>query len=135
MKQLKESFRLNGLLYTLLKRNDVVALYGIGGDYTDEIRHWEVDIIYIRKDQYGEREHIANNENFGIDRSRCFHNELRALEYYDKHNEELLAERNLPQGVSKLTTGEEENTGVIPDIVNVPLRLKTQYLNIRITSS
>ena len=125
MKQLKESFRLNGLPYTQLKRNDVVALYGIGGEYTDEIRHWEVDIIYIRKDQYGEREHIANNENFGIDRSRCFNDELRALEYYDKLTGELLAERNLPQGVPKLTTGVEENTGVIPgvsvSIVNVPL--------------
>lgn len=50
MKKLKESFRLNGLPYTLLKRNDVVALYGIGGTNTDEILHYEVDIIYIRKD-------------------------------------------------------------------------------------
>ena len=108
MKKLKESFRLNGLPYTLLKRNDVVALYGIGGTYTDEILHYEVDIIYIRKDKFGEREHIANNENFGIDRSRCFNNKAKALKYFDKLTEELLAERNLPQGVPKLTTGVEE---------------------------
>jgi hypothetical protein len=37
-----------------LKRNDKVALYGIGGEFTDSILHWEVDIIYIRKDKYGE---------------------------------------------------------------------------------
>jgi hypothetical protein len=42
MKLLKESFKLNGLQYTQLKRNDVVALYGISGTYTDEILHWEV---------------------------------------------------------------------------------------------
>jgi hypothetical protein len=55
-----------------LKRNDKVALYGIGGEYADEILHCEVDIIYIRKDQYGEREHIAKNDDFGRDHSRCF---------------------------------------------------------------
>jgi hypothetical protein len=55
MKTLKEHLRLNGLPYTLLKRNDKIALYGIGGEFTDEILHWEVDIIYIRNDKYGER--------------------------------------------------------------------------------
>jgi hypothetical protein len=39
MKQLKESFKLNGLPYTILKRNDKVALYGIGSERTGEIRH------------------------------------------------------------------------------------------------
>ena len=53
MKILK-TFRINELPYTLLKRNEVVALYGIGGTFTDEILHYEVDIIYIRKDKYGE---------------------------------------------------------------------------------
>jgi hypothetical protein len=62
MKTLKTKFRMNGLSYTLLKRNDKVALYGIGGTYTDEILHWEVDKIYIRKDQFGERESIPTNE-------------------------------------------------------------------------
>ena len=69
MKKLKESFRLNGLPYTLLKRNDVVALYGIGGTNTDKIIHWEVSKIYIRNDQYGCREAIATNEQFGRDSS------------------------------------------------------------------
>jgi hypothetical protein len=66
---------MNSLPYTLLKRNEVVALYGIGGTYTDKILHWEVDKIYIRKDKYGEREAIATNEQFGRDRSRCFMDE------------------------------------------------------------
>jgi hypothetical protein len=75
MKTLKTQFRMNGLPYTLLKRNDKVPLYGIGGYYSDKIRHWEVDKIYIRKDKYGEREAIATNEQFGRDRSRCFMSE------------------------------------------------------------
>ena len=79
MKTLKNHFRLNSLPYTLMKRNEKVALYGIGGEHTDEILHWEVDLIYIRKDRYGEREHIADNGQFGRDRSRCFRNEKLAL--------------------------------------------------------
>jgi len=55
MEKLKESFRLNKLQYTLLKRNDVVALYGIGGTYSDTISYWEVSRIIIRDDKYGKR--------------------------------------------------------------------------------
>jgi hypothetical protein len=115
MKTLKDSFRLNNLPYTLLKRNDVVALYGIGGEFTDDIIHWEVDIIYLRKDQYGEREHIATNDTFGRDRSRCFNNKEKALNYYDELTTELEKERNLSQGVPKVIVGEGQNTEVIPE--------------------
>jgi hypothetical protein len=84
MKILKTHFRLNDLPYTLLKRNEKVALYGIGGEFTDTILHWEVEIIYVRKDKYGEREHIARNDDFGRYRSRCFMDKKLALKYYDK---------------------------------------------------
>jgi hypothetical protein len=107
MKTLKTQFRMNGLPYTLLKRNEVVVLYGIGGTYTDEILHWEVDIIYIRKDKYGERESIAKNDDFGRDRSRCFMNEKLALEYYDKLTSDL------SQGVVKSIAGVDQNTKVM----------------------
>ena len=83
MKILKTQFSMNELPYTLLKRIDVVPLYGIGGTYTEEILHYEVDIIYFRKDRYGEREAIADNENFGRDRSKCFMNKSLAEEYFD----------------------------------------------------
>src|SRR5665648_235926 len=111
MKILKTQFRLNGLPYTLLKRNDKIALYGIGGEFTDKILHWEVDIIYIRKDKYGEREHIPSNGQFGRDRSRCFANEQLALQYFD----ELTARLNLYQGVPKVIAGVEENTEAISE--------------------
>ena len=115
MKILKEHIRLNSLPYTLLKRNDKVALYGIGGTYTDKILHYEVDIIYTRKDKYGEKEHIAKNDDFGRDRSRCFASEVLTLEYFDKLTAELLTERNLSQGVSKVIAGVQESVEVIPE--------------------
>ena len=90
MKTLKTHFRMNGLPYTLLKRNEVVALYGIGGTYTDEILHYEVDIIYIRKDKYGEREAIAKNDDFGRDRCRCFNSKDSADKYFEELTSELM---------------------------------------------
>ena len=113
MKTLKTSFRLNGLPYTLIKRNDVVALYGISGTYTDEILHYEVDVIYIRKDRYGEREAIADNDTFDRDRSRCYKNKDLAYQYFDKLTAELLKERKLSQGVSKSIAGVKENAEVM----------------------
>jgi len=115
MKTLKESFKLKGLPYTLLKRNDLVALYGIGGEYTDKILHYEVDIIYTRKDKYGEREHIANNDTFGRDRSRCFIDRVKAYRYFDELTRELMIERNLSQGVPKSIAGVQENNEVMPE--------------------
>ena len=115
MKTLKTYFRMNGLPYTLLKRNDVVALYGIGGTYTDEILHYEVDIIYARKDKYGEREAIAKNDDFGRDRSRCFNSKDQADKYFEELTAELMMERILSQGVLKSIAGVEDNVEVIPD--------------------
>jgi len=109
MKILKTRFRISGLPYTLLKRNEVVALYGIGVTYTDKILHYEVDIIYKRNDKYGEREAIPSNGQFGRDRSRCFANEKLALEWYDKLTAELY------QGVPKVVSGVVENIELIPE--------------------
>jgi hypothetical protein len=108
---LKESFTMNGLPYTLLKRNEYVALYGIGGTYTDKILHYEVDVIYIRKDKHGEREHIAKNDDFGRDRSRCFNNKDLALKYFDELTNAII----LSQGVSKSIAGVEQNNEVMPE--------------------
>jgi hypothetical protein len=115
MKTLKTQFRMNELQYTLLKRNEVVALYGIAGTYTDEILHYEVDIIYIHKDKYGEREHIAKNDDFGRDRSRCFNNKDLADNYFDELTSELRMERILSPGVVKAIAGVGDNVGVMPE--------------------
>ena len=112
MKPLKAKFRLNGLPYTLLKRNEVVALYGIGGTYTDEILHYEACKIYIRKDKYGIRESIPSNERFGRDSSRSFNDIESALQYFD----ELTTRLKLNQGVPKVVSGVEENDEVISEV-------------------
>jgi hypothetical protein len=115
MNTLKTQFRMNELPYTLLKRNEVVALYGIGSTYTDEILHYEVDIICHRKDKYGDREHIAKNDDFGRDRSRCFISKDLAEEYFDELTSELRVERILSQGVSKVIAGVGDNVEVISE--------------------
>jgi len=111
MKTLKEKFRLNGLQYTLLKGNEVVALYGIGGEYTEEILHYEVAKIYIRKDKFGIRESLPTNGVFGRDLSRCFNDKGLALHYFD----ELTNKLNLYQGVPKVVSVLQLNIGVIPE--------------------
>jgi len=109
MKKLGSSFRLNGLLYTLIKRNEKVAMFGIGGTYTDDIRHWEICKIQIRNDKYGLRESIPQNDLFGRDGSRCFASEKIALEYF----EELSAK--LCQWVPKVVSVVGDNVGVISE--------------------
>jgi hypothetical protein len=114
MNKLKAKFRLNCMPYILLKRNEVVAMYGISGTDTNEISHYEVDVIYIRKDMYGEREHIAKNDDFGRDRSRCYTRKDSADKYFEKLTTELMNKRNLSQRVSKSLAGVQENASGIP---------------------
>jgi hypothetical protein len=117
---------MNELPCTLLKRNEVVALYGIGETFIDEILHYEVDIIYHRYDKYGEKEHIADNENFGRDRNKFFMKKDLAEEYFDKLTAELSMERILSQGVLNVITGvgdNVENARVSNGMVNAPLLL------------
>lgn len=96
MKKLKESFKKNGLPYQLLKRNDVVALYGVGGTYTDKILHYEVCKIHFRKagtfkDQlFRESEVLPSNEKFGKDGSLAILNYQEALTYFDQLTATLL---------------------------------------------
>jgi hypothetical protein len=90
-------------------------MYGIGGTYTNEILHYEFDVIYFRKDRFGEREHIAKNDDFGKDRSRCYRNKGLADKYFDKLTTELMNRRNLSQGVVKSFAGVEENAEVMPE--------------------
>ena len=112
---LKTHFRMNGLPYTLLKRNEVMAFYAIGGTNTDEILHYEVDIIYTRKDKYGEREAIAKNDDFGRDRSRCFNSKDQADKYFEELTSELRMERILSQGIVKSIAGVQENVEVMQE--------------------
>jgi len=63
--RLKKNFRKNDLPYTLIKRTEKTAMYGVGGAYADKILGYEVFRITISKDKYGVREHFPSNEEFG----------------------------------------------------------------------
>jgi endonuclease III-like uncharacterized protein len=115
IKILSAKFRRNGLPYTLLKRNEVVALYGIGGTYTDRILHYEVSKIYIFNDKYGFRESIPSNERFGMDSNRSFNDIESASEYFD----ELTTRLKLCQGVPKVVSGVQENEIVVSEYSSV----------------
>jgi hypothetical protein len=125
MKTLKEKFRMNGLLYTLIKRNDVAVLYAIGGTYSDLTTHWEVCKIYTRQDKYGKREALPTNELFGRDLSRCFINEKSALIYFDELTEKL----NLLQGVPQVVTGVKDNAQVIAEYHLALLKQRVSLLH------
>jgi len=115
MSTLKAKFRLNGLPYILLKRNDVVALYAIGGTYTGEILCYEVSRIYIRNDKYGLRESIPSNERFGRDGSSSFNEIESATEYFDEFTARLKLSHSRP-GVMLVV---QENETVVSDFISV----------------
>jgi hypothetical protein len=108
MQELKLSFRRNGFLYSQLKRNEAIALYSVGGTYSNRTSYYEVCKIYIRKDKYGIRESLPSDEIFGRDLSRCFNNYNSALQYFD----ELTIRLNFLQGVPKVVTEVEEDIKV-----------------------
>jgi len=89
MKPLKDKFSKNGLPYTLLHRNKVAAVYGVGGTFTDKILHYEVCRIYFNEEHTREdvvipaSESIASNEVFGNDYSFAIKGYKKAMEYYE----------------------------------------------------
>ena len=125
MKRLDAKFRHKGMPYTLLKRNDVVALYGIGETNTKEISHYEVDVIYIRKDKYGIRESIAKNDDFGRDRSRCYNSKVQAEDYFDELTAAQDEANSIARGskIYRRGTGKcRSNARVSTGLVTLPLR-------------
>ena len=85
MKILKTEFRKNDLYYTLIYRNDKVALYETRQD-EDMVRcHYEITRIYIRPAHiavgvdFEETEVITSNDDFGYDGSGAFIKEIILL--------------------------------------------------------
>ena len=88
MKTIQKHFRKNGLDYTLLKRNDKVALFLLGpAVYPDG---FEVSRIYIMKShkafgvEFEETEKISTNDQFITDGSGAFRDINNALKHFDK---------------------------------------------------
>ena len=99
MKTLKETFRKNGLPYQLIKHNEVVALYGVGGTYTDKILHYEVCQIHLRKMHVikgvtlPESEGLPSNKEFGRDKSRAIVRYGDAMEFFEQLTRRIKTDR------------------------------------------
>ena len=94
MKILKTHFSKNGLEYTLMKRNDKVALFQLGPtEYPDG---YEVSRIYIMRPHkafgvdFEESEIISSNDQFLFDGSGAFRNLENALKHFDKLSNKLV---------------------------------------------
>lgn len=88
MKKLKSHFNKNGLEYTLLDRNDKIALLRLGS--VEHPDGYEVSKIYIMKPhkafgvEFEESEVISSNDQFLSDGSGSFRNLENALKHFDK---------------------------------------------------
>jgi hypothetical protein len=83
MRTIKKRFRRNGILHTLLERNEDLALYAVGGTYSDMTSYWEVLRIQKKKYWYGTLEYLPAEEESSIDIRRFFINYSAALHYFD----------------------------------------------------
>jgi len=88
MKTLKKHFSKNGLDYTLIKRNEKVALFRLGPEsYPDG---YEVSRIYVMRPHkafglaFEESEVISSNSQFMSDGSGAFRELGNALKHFDK---------------------------------------------------
>jgi hypothetical protein len=95
MKILKTHFRKNDLFYTLICRNDKVAMYETRQD-KDMVRcHYEVARIYIRPAHtaFGvvleEAEVLTSNDDFFYDGSGAFIKKDNAMKHFLKLSKEL----------------------------------------------
>jgi hypothetical protein len=134
---LKHIFRKNGLGYKLIVRNSKVALFGLSSD-----RHWEISRIYITpaNDRFGmhfpEAETISDNDRFGLDGSRTFQDEKRAMEYFksfslklgEKNNDQYFQLENTDNGGSIQT--KTYLTTIAGEIVPPTKKLSTSSTNI-----
>jgi hypothetical protein len=99
MKKLKEHFSKNGLEYTLLKRNDKVALFILG--LLELPDGYEVCRIYVMKPhrafgvEFEESEKISSNDQFYRDGSGSFRSLDNALKHYDVLTRSLLRDENV----------------------------------------
>lgn len=67
----------------MIKRNDILCIYGVSGTYTDKILHYEVMLIRIRNDKFGHREVVPSDDEFGRTKpDRHFQTLLDAEAYF-----------------------------------------------------
>jgi len=95
MKILKEKFRKNDLFYTLICRNDKVALYATRQDETSLHYHYEVARIYVKPAhtaigvEFKEAEVLTSNEKFFYDGSGAFIDKNKAIKHFNELSDKL----------------------------------------------
>jgi hypothetical protein len=95
MKILKTHFRKNDLFYTLIGRNDKVAIYETRQEKDMTRCHYEVARIYIRPAHtamgvdFEEAEVLTSNDQFYYDGSGAFIKKDNAMKHFLKLSEEL----------------------------------------------
>jgi hypothetical protein len=103
---IKAIFKFNKLEYTLLQRNEYVALYGIGSTPEKEAERFEVFKIIIEHEDTGIIESVPSNDYKQIRESclRVFNDYKSALKYFNK----LTYMLRLYQGLSEVVSGVPE---------------------------
>jgi hypothetical protein len=90
MKILKTKFRKNDLFYTLIYRNDKVALYETRQEGDMTCCHYEVARIYIKPAhtaigvEFEEAEVLTSNEKFFYDGSGAFIKKDNAIKHFNE---------------------------------------------------
>ena len=95
MKILKTHFRKNDLFYTLISRNDKIAMYDTRVEKDSDRCHYEVTRIYIRPAHiafgvyFEEAEVLTSNEKFFHDGSGAFIKKDNAMKHFLQLSKEL----------------------------------------------
>jgi hypothetical protein len=95
MKILKTHFRKNDLYYTLICRNDKVAIYETRQEKDSDRCHYEVTRIYIRPAHtalnvdFEEAEVLTSNDQFFYDGSGAFIKQDNAMKHFLQLSKEL----------------------------------------------
>lgn len=108
MKILKTAFRKNDLFYTLICRNDNVALYETRQDETSTLCHYEVARIYVKPAhtaigvEFEEAEVLTSNDKFFYNGSGAFIDKEKAIKHYNELSAKIL-DRNTRMPKQPLT--------------------------------
>ena len=98
-----------------------MALYGVGGTFTDQILHYEVCRIHIRNDQYGIRESLPSNEQFGRDGSLAILNLDEAIRYFEELTSSLKSHVEAPKNDKSGIEETEADSDVSSEGLSPPL--------------
>ena len=102
MKILKTQFRKNDLYYTLICRNDNVAMYETRQEKDSDRCHYEVTRIYIRPAHtalnvdFEEAEILTSNDQFFYDGSGAFIKKDNAMKHFLQLSKELYRSEKQP---------------------------------------